>query len=159
MRFALSIFVSVFTLSAVSAGDIKFTIRNNTQRDIKIDSSGLAHYAVSKSVPKEIRKGEETDAIISVKPEMFDISKKEKIRLFVADHPVTDIFIEFPKGSVLLSAVAHDISDETVNPQFDFVSDQVCGRSTKWKSVIRICSSKNEGQHRKRKREDSKIDD
>lgn len=143
MKFVLFILISVFTLSVVNACDIRFTIQNETQENIKINSSGLTRYAVSKSVPEEIYQGKEAEAVISVKPEMFDINKKEKISLLINDNPITDIFIEFPKGSVLLSAVAHDISNGTVSSRLVYVNDQMCGKSTKWKNVIRIRQKSN----------------
>lgn len=136
MRFVLFTGILAFTSFFVNALDIRFIIQNHTNKTISVDGSGLQSTEV-KSVPREIQANEEAPIVLTVKPEMFDCCKKEKLKLSIDGSDVTYIFIEFPIGSVLLSAVVHNISPEEVDSRsIHFMSDQVCGKQTKWQNTI-----------------------
>lgn len=137
MKFISVVLISIFMFSFTNACDIRFIIQNKTAKTMVVDVTTLGHYATSKFIPKEVKAGDNAEVTLSVKPEMFDVGKKEKIALFIDNNVVTDIFIEFPQGSALLSAIAHDTSSGTACSQsISFISDQVCGKSTKWQNTI-----------------------
>ncbi|MDR3156023.1 MAG: hypothetical protein LBT90_02890 [Holosporaceae bacterium] len=140
MKLTQIILVATFTVSFVNADDIKFIVRNETGKSVRFDFTKLGHCAELKGVPvTEIAADGKAEIVLSVRPELFDVNNKEKIVLFIDNYRIIDIAIDFPVGSALLSAIAHDIANSgNCSQSISFKSNQICGQSTRWQNIVYI---------------------
>jgi hypothetical protein len=143
MRLYIAAFSLLIFVSAHAKEKVRFFVNNATGDVVTVDVSRLGRYAkVENEVPRTLAPSKDMEIILSVDPGYFDSNNIEGLTLLVGDIVITNIDVEPPLGSALLSAIAHDVglmcsSRKTI----PFRSDQSFGIKTKWKNVITVKSA------------------
>ena len=136
LQFILLIFLSIYH---VRADDLRFLVENKTEKLVKVNAMKLWHYVIPDTFFETIAPKQRTEFVFQVKPELFDLANKEGITLSVDGYDIINIIVEFPVGSVLLSAIAHDVVNKVAHSKvLSLKSDQLCNKSTNWQNIIII---------------------